>query len=107
MSKCCICGKEIIGFGNNPWPIKDSGCCCDECNSTVVIQARLSKRRSAEHELEHCPFCGNTNITGATHKQVGSAEFYEVLCVECGARIRRSSKRKAIEAWNRRHNNGC
>ena len=45
MSKCCICGKEIIGFGNNPWPIKDSGCCCDECNSTVVIQARLSKRR--------------------------------------------------------------
>ena len=49
-----------------------------------------------------CPFCGNTNITGATHKPVGSAEFYEVLCVECGARIRRSSKRKAIEAWNRR-----
>ena len=37
MSKC---GKEIIGFGNNPWPIKD---CCDECNSTVVIQARLAR----------------------------------------------------------------
>ena len=53
-------------------------------------------------ELEHCPFCGNTNITGAMHKPVASAEFYEVLCVECGARIRRSSKRKAVEAWNRR-----
>lgn len=53
-------------------------------------------------ELERCPYCGNANITGAMHKPVASAEFYEVLCVECGARIRRSSKRKAIEAWNRR-----
>ena len=53
-------------------------------------------------ELKPCPFCGSTDITGATHKPFGSAEFYEVLCVECGARIRRSSKRKAIEAWNRR-----
>ena len=38
---CCICGKEIVGFGNDPWPSKDSGCCCSECNSTVVIQARI------------------------------------------------------------------
>ena len=56
-------------------------------------------------ELEPCPFCGNTDITGATHKPVGSTEFYEVICIECGARIRRSSKRKAVEAWNRRANN--
>ena len=57
-------------------------------------------------ELKPRPFCGNADITGATHKPVGSAEFYEVICVECGARIRRSSKRKAIEAWNRRSNDG-
>lgn len=37
-----VCGKEIIGFGNNPWPVKDSGCCCDECNSRVVIPARIA-----------------------------------------------------------------
>ena len=55
-------------------------------------------------ELKHCPFCGNTNITGATHKPVGSAEFYEVLCIVCGARIRRSAKRKAVAAWNKRTN---
>ena len=43
-TKCCICGKEIIGFGNNPWPVKDSGA----CNSEFVIQARiemLARRR--------------------------------------------------------------
>ena len=56
-------------------------------------------------ELKSCPFCGNTDIEGATHKPVGSIEFYEVICLECGARIRRSSKRKAVETWNRRADN--
>lgn len=40
-SKCCICGKEIKGYGNNAAPIK-SGVCCDECNSEKVIPARLA-----------------------------------------------------------------
>lgn len=38
--KCCICGKEFNGFGNNPEPIM-SGCCCDGCNSRYVIPVRL------------------------------------------------------------------
>ena len=38
--KCCICGMEFNGFGNNPEPIM-SGCCCDDCNSRYVIPARL------------------------------------------------------------------
>lgn len=41
--KCCICGQEIVdGFGNNPWPIKDKGECCDLCNISVVLKARLN-----------------------------------------------------------------
>ena len=28
-TKCCICGKEIKGYGNNPWPVKKEGLCCD------------------------------------------------------------------------------
>ena len=56
-------------------------------------------------ELEHCPLCGDTAIADATHRPIGSAEFYEVICIECGARIRRSSKRKAVETRNRRENN--
>ena len=40
--KCCICGTEIVnGYGNNPWPVKESGECCDMCNMTVVLQKRL------------------------------------------------------------------
>ena len=38
--KCCICGKIEKGYGNNAQPIKE-GVCCDLCNSTVVIPARL------------------------------------------------------------------
>lgn len=39
--KCCICGKEINGHGNNPYPVKDDGRCCAECNATVVIPERI------------------------------------------------------------------
>lgn len=54
------------------------------------------------NELKPCPFCGNNKITGALRKDICSPEYYEVICIECGARIKRSFKRKAVEAWNRR-----
>ena len=38
---CVICGREFEGYGNNPDPVKHHGECCDECNMTVVIPARL------------------------------------------------------------------
>lgn len=41
MKKCCVCGKEFVGYGNNPYPVKESGACCDECNYRVVLPARL------------------------------------------------------------------
>ena len=40
MSKCAICGKEIVGYGNNPYPLAEEGQCCDECN-VKVIEARI------------------------------------------------------------------
>jgi hypothetical protein len=43
MFVCCICGQKFEGFGNNPWPIvKDADSrCCDSCNETEVIPARI------------------------------------------------------------------
>ena len=42
---CCICGKRFKGYGNNPEPVKpfEEGVCCDECNETVVMTARIEK----------------------------------------------------------------
>lgn len=34
---CCIRGKRIKNeWGCNPWPIKDEGECCSECNGKVI-----------------------------------------------------------------------
>lgn len=33
---CCMCAEEIVGYGNNPRPLKDDGECCNSCNTYVV-----------------------------------------------------------------------
>ena len=42
---CCICGREFTGWSNNPWPVKEDGECCDECNMMHVLPARLANMR--------------------------------------------------------------
>ena len=37
---CCLCGKRLTDEGNEPWPLKDEGRCCDTCNEDV-IEARI------------------------------------------------------------------
>ncbi len=53
--RCCLCRKEIKGWGNNPdgaaWKTYDGeiellefgpeDCCCDECNAKYVIPGRI------------------------------------------------------------------
>lgn len=40
---CCICGKEHVGYGHNPNPVTTDGECCDNCNVTIVIPARIKE----------------------------------------------------------------
>lgn len=56
--KCCICGKEIKGWGNNPYGAldaqgktvewKDDDECCDSCNMKYVIFGRMVNLRRNE-----------------------------------------------------------
>lgn len=39
---CSICGLSYTHWGNNAYPVND-GRCCDNCNSTVVVPARLNR----------------------------------------------------------------
>ena len=53
--KCCICGKKIKGWGNNPdcaaWKthdgkiempgFKEDDRCCNDCNRRFVIPGRI------------------------------------------------------------------
>lgn len=40
---CCLCDKEFEGYGNNPYPIStnENDTCCNDCNMSVVIPARM------------------------------------------------------------------
>ena len=44
LNECCLCGSTIggMGYGNNPFPMAEKGRCCDDCNLTKVIPARLA-----------------------------------------------------------------
>ena len=44
---CSICGKEYTNWGNNAYPIND-GTCCNDCNTSKVIPARLGKLLNKE-----------------------------------------------------------
>ena len=47
MDICSICSSEFDGFGNNAEPI-NSGQCCDGCNWSLVIPARVGQLDSNE-----------------------------------------------------------
>lgn len=39
---CCICKKQITNeWGNNPYPVSNKGKCCEYCNRTIVLPARI------------------------------------------------------------------
>ena len=44
--KCCLCGKEFNGFGNDPRPVMEAfgkdgwNICCDDCYNRRVLTAR-------------------------------------------------------------------
>ena len=56
-------------------------------------------------ELKPCPFCGGERLLEAMQKPVGAGEYFMIKCADCSAEITRTSKRKAVEAWNRRATN--
>ena len=52
--KCVICGHDFEGYGNNAEPVKP-GICCDECNETKVIPARLKQLGLKEDKEKEIP----------------------------------------------------
>lgn len=43
MARCVLCKATIEGYGNNPAPLASTGNCCDTCNATKVLPARLQQ----------------------------------------------------------------
>lgn len=51
-NKCCICKNIYEGYGHNPYPYKDNGRCCDECNFRYVIRERLKRLTNNLKEMK-------------------------------------------------------
>lgn len=83
--KCCICGREFDGLGNNPEPVvqmkvegvdyssdeitmKDFNRCCDVCNAYVVapVRAEIFRLRNWIRELDN---------TGYECRKIGLQNF--------------------------------
>jgi hypothetical protein len=46
---CCLCDQKCeCPYGNNPAPVAEEGVCCDECNRTKVIPARIAEMVEAK-----------------------------------------------------------
>lgn len=52
-------------------------------------------------ELKPCPFCGGKAALW------GRFDGYEVYCINCLAKVEQDGRAEAIEAWNRRADDGC
>ena len=45
--ECCFCKKNVGKYGNNPEPLEKAPLkCCDSCNMTRVIPARIQMLES-------------------------------------------------------------
>lgn len=53
-------------------------------------------------ELEPCPFCGGENLTIVEDEKKFFVGCYD--CITCGPE--QETEEAAVEAWNRRVNNG-
>ena len=60
---CCICGKEYEGYGYNPFPVKEEGCCCQSCNYSVVVPERWERHKA--YQRGEATGAGKVYISGA------------------------------------------
>lgn len=45
---CVLCKRVFTGWGNNPAPVAKRGLCCNDCNDTKVLPARIKGMLDAE-----------------------------------------------------------
>lgn len=65
---------------------------------------RISGRKDSVNNLKPCPFCGSNRVIVIDHKYSVLSNSYGVECFNCKTQSYQffDSRKKAIEAWNRR-----
>ena len=57
-------------------------------------------------ELKPCPFCGNSAYYHISYKFHSQKVRHIVKCTKCNANMEYRSEKAAVEAWNRRTEDG-
>ena len=42
LEQCVICNDNLLDMGHNPYPLFDTGRCCEYCNEVYVVPARIA-----------------------------------------------------------------
>lgn len=54
--RCCICGEDFNGFGNNPFPLVQrddyESRCCDDCDEYVVSARLLGLKKQLDLDIK-------------------------------------------------------
>lgn len=76
-TKCALCGKDIISYGNNGMPLVD-GKVCDDCNEKV-IEARIEeiKNRRKNSSLDECQNFNEDYNNKYKHFIIASNDMFE------------------------------
>ena len=64
---CVLCEMRIVGQGNNPWPLKAFGKCCNQCNASKVVYARIQQHtgtKTDEPRRHDCVLCDKPDDLG-------------------------------------------
>lgn len=90
--KCCLCGREIEGYGNNAEPVKD-GRCCDDCNDNVVLPVRIGWIKIENWRIEE--------LTGYKPQTT----FYEDFSIadKFGAAAIEDTFQRSFKSWKHDH----
>lgn len=48
---CVLCREKLDGHGNNPYPVSNTGKCCDNCNVDIIIPTRLKICQDLPNEV--------------------------------------------------------
>jgi hypothetical protein len=88
---CGLCSAIYVGFGHNAYPVDEHCRCCDHCNRTIVIPARLNRATLPLQGAES----HSTAMLGEGPRRV-SASHGEV-CLENDRHLRKRQKMALID----------
>lgn len=117
--KCIICGKEIVGHGNNPDPITDEWGnlfdpkerCCDECNDKYVVAIRLAQLQGDMAKANHLQAeviklrQSNKRLIAVIERPDGSTYEQEIELID--GNIKKSLSKQQRRLGNPFDKNGC